>query len=236
MKKIYHSADSRGFAEHGWLKARHSFSFASYYDPERIHFGKLRVLNDDIIAAGKGFGTHPHNNMEIITIPISGSLEHKDSMGNGSEITAGEIQVMSAGSGIMHSEFNPSETTDVSLLQIWIFPEEQDVKPRYDQRRFNPDSFQNTIKTVVNNSENDTSLFIHQKAVLSLSRASTGQGLNYKLHYPGNGVYVFLIDGKIDVEGTSMLKRDGLGITESPEVSFKALDDSFILFLEVPMN
>jgi len=138
MKTIYHPADSRGFADHGWLKAKHSFSFANYHNPDRMHFGKLRVLNDDIVAPGKGFGTHPHNNMEIITIPLRGQLEHKDSMGNGSVITPGEVQVMSAGSGIMHSEFNPSNSEEVNLFQIWIFPDTQDVDPRYDQRKFDP--------------------------------------------------------------------------------------------------
>jgi len=236
MKKIYHSADSRGQANHGWLQARHSFSFADHYDPDRIHFGKLRVLNDDIIAPDKGFGTHPHNNMEIITIPLKGSLEHKDSMGNGSIITAGEVQVMSAGSGIMHSEFNPSPTEEVSLLQIWIFPDEKELEPRYDQRRFNPDAFKNTIKTIVNNNENNNSLFIHQKAVLSLSDVSKGREIVYDLHYPGNGVYIFLIEGKIDVGGTLLLKRDGLGVEGAKEIPFMAREDSFVLFLEVPMK
>ena len=236
MKKIYHSADSRGYVDHGWLEARHSFSFANYYDPERVHFGKLRVLNDDIVAPDMGFGTHPHNNMEIITIPLSGKLEHKDNMGNGSVITAGEVQVMSAGTGVMHSEFNPSSTESTNLLQIWIFPERKDVEPRYDQRKFNPEAFANTIKTVVNNSENDNSLFIHQKAVVSLSRAKAGLELDYILHYPGHGVYVFLIEGKIGIEGSILLRRDALGISAADHFTFKALQDSHVLFLEVPMN
>jgi len=236
MKKIYHSADSRGSVDHGWLQAKHSFSFANFYDPDRMHFGKLRVLNDDIIAPGKGFGTHPHNDMEIITIPLRGSLEHKDSMGNGSIITAGEVQVMSAGSGIMHSEFNPSPMEEVNLFQIWIFPEIKDVKPRYDQRRFETTSYENAIKTVVNNSEDDNSLFIHQRAAISLSRPSAGKELLYKLYYPNSGVYMLLIDGKINVEGTILLKRDALGISESNDFSFRAVEDSFVLFLEVPMN
>lgn len=236
MKTIYHSASARGFADHGWLKARHSFSFADYYDDEKIHFGKLRVLNDDIIAPGKGFGTHPHNNMEIITIPLKGSLEHKDSMNNGSVIEAGEIQVMSAGTGILHSEFNPSEKEETELLQIWIFPEEKDVKPRYDQRRFNADSFQNTLKTIVNNTENDNALFIHQKAVLALSKASKGFKGEYVIKYPGNGVYVFIIDGKCEVGNTILMRRDALGVTDTNNVLIEAKEDSFILFLEVPMH
>lgn len=235
MKTIYHSADSRGYANHGWLEARHSFSFANYYDPERIHFGKLRVLNDDIVAPDMGFGTHPHNNMEIITIPLSGQLEHKDSMGNGSVITAGEVQVMSAGTGVMHSEFNPSPTEHTNLLQIWIFPEKKDVMPRYDQRKFNADAFRDTIKTVVNNSENDNSLFIHQKAVISMARVSAGREMAYALHYPGHGVYVFLIEGKVDIDKNTLLRRDALGITGAAEIPFKAVQESHILFLEVPM-
>lgn len=236
MKKIYHSANSRGFANHGWLQARHSFSFADYYDPDRLHFGRLRVLNDDIIAPDKGFGTHPHNNMEIITIPLEGSLEHKDSMGNGSVITAGEVQVMSAGSGIMHSEFNPSTTEEVNLLQIWIFPDKKEVEPRYDQRRFNPDSFNNTIKTIVNNSEHDSSLFIHQQAALSLGKFTTRSNPLYELHYPGNGIYIFLIEGKVEVDGTELLKRDGMGIEGESEIPLTVHEDSFVLFLEVPMK
>ncbi len=236
MKTIYHSADSRGFADHGWLQARHSFSFADHYDPERIHFGKLRVLNDDIIAPGKGFGTHPHNDMEIITIPLRGSLEHKDNMGNGSVISAGEVQVMSAGTGIMHSEFNPSQQKDINLLQIWIFPEEKNVMPRYDQKRFDEKLFTDNIYRIVNNEPNDTSLFIHQKAVLSLSKPKAGKELAYKMHYPGNGLYVFMIEGKATVAGTTLLRRDALGISECDSVKIKSQENSFVLFLEVPMN
>lgn len=236
MKTIYHSADSRGFAEHGWLTARHSFSFANYHDPERMHFGKLRVLNDDIVAPGQGFGMHPHNNMEIITIPLRGSLEHNDNMGNGSVITSGEVQVMSAGSGVMHSEFNPSEKEEVNLLQIWIFPEMKDVEPRYDQRKFDPESYRGTIRTIVNNNPNDHSLFIHQKAVISMSRPEAGESLYYTLHYPGNGVYVFMIEGKAKIAGKQLLRRDALGISEAEEIHIEPNKDAFILFLEVPMK
>lgn len=236
MKTIYHSADSRGFAEHGWLTARHSFSFANYHNPERMHFGKLRVLNDDIVAPGQGFGMHPHNNMEIITIPLRGSLEHNDNMGNGSVITSGEVQVMSAGSGVMHSEFNPSEKEEVNLLQIWIFPEMKDVEPRYDQRKFDPESYRGTIRTIVNNNPNDQSLFIHQKAVISMSRPEAGDSLDYALHYPGNGVYVFMIEGKAKIAGKQLLRRDALGISEAEEIHIEPNKDAFILFLEVPMK
>lgn len=236
MKKTIHPSDSRGFADHGWLQARHSFSFASYYDPERIHFGMLRVLNDDIIAAAKGFGTHPHDNMEIITIPLEGSLEHKDSMGNGSVISAGEVQVMSAGTGIMHSEFNPSQTEEVNLLQIWIFPEKQNVKPRYDQRKFDLSSFKGKIRAIVNNEDDPDTLFIHQKAVLSLGKLSKDSQHSYTIKYPGNGLYLFMIEGKAVVDGTDLSKRDAMGITQINEVSFTVNEDAFILLLEVPMN
>ena len=202
MKTTYHSADSRGFADHGWLQAKHSFSFANYYNPDRIHFGMLRVLNDDIIDPGKGFGMHPHNDMEIITIPLRGSLEHKDNMGNGSVITAGEVQVMSAGTGIMHSEFNPSPDKDINLFQIWIFPAEKGVNPRYDQKVFDQDSYKNTIVRLVDNDQDGDSLFIHQKAVISLSKPEADITLSYKNHYPGNGVYVLLIEGKLTLDQT----------------------------------
>jgi redox-sensitive bicupin YhaK (pirin superfamily) len=236
MKINYHPADSRGFADHGWLQARHSFSFANHYDPERIHFGMLRVLNDDIIEPGKGFGTHPHKDMEIITIPLRGSLEHKDSMGNGSVISAGEVQVMSAGTGIMHSEFNPSPEEDINLFQIWIFPEEKGVNPRYDQKLFDQDTYTNAIVRLVDNEADGDSLFIHQKAAISLSKPTAGTRLTYINRYPGNGTYVMLISGKISVERNPLGARDAVGIWDVDKFTFKAEEDSFVLFIEVPMN
>jgi len=236
MKTTYHSADSRGFADHGWLQAKHSFSFANYYNPDRIHFGMLRVLNDDIIDPGKGFGMHPHNDMEIITIPLRGSLEHKDNMGNGSVITAGEVQVMSAGTGIMHSEFNPSPDKDINLFQIWIFPAEKGVNPRYDQKVFDQDSYKNTIVRLVDNDQDGDSLFIHQKAVISLSKPEADITLSYKNHYPGNGVYVLLIEGKLTLDQNTLGMRDALGVWDTDSFSFTAEEDSFVLFIEVPMN
>ena len=236
MQTIYHHADSRGFADHGWLQAKHSFSFANYYDPDRVHFGKLRVLNDDIVAPGQGFGTHPHDNMEIITIPLRGQLEHKDSMGNGSIIKAGEVQVMSAGSGIMHSEFNPSKTEDVNLFQVWIFPEKKGVEPRYDQRAFDREAYIDHIVTLVNNDKSGDTLFIHQKAAVSLSRPIAGKTLTYANRYPGNGTYVMLIEGKISIDENTLEKRDAIGIWDTEEFSLRAEEDSFVLFLEVPMN
>jgi len=236
MKTIYHPADSRGFADHGWLKAKHSFSFANYHNPDRMHFGKLRVLNDDIVAPGKGFGTHPHNNMEIITIPLRGQLEHKDSMGNGSVITPGEVQVMSAGSGIMHSEFNPSNSEEVNLFQIWIFPDTQDVDPRYDQRKFDPGEYENDIHTLVNNENNGETMFIHQKAAVSLSRLKSGVELTYKNRYDGNGTYLMLVNGKIKIGEQALKDRDALGIWDTESFRFKAEENSYVMFIEVPMN
>jgi quercetin 2,3-dioxygenase len=236
MKTIYHSASSRGYADHGWLKARHSFSFANYYNPEKMHFGKLRVLNDDIVAPGRGFGTHPHDNMEIITIPLRGSLEHRDNMGNGSVISPGEVQVMSAGTGVTHSEYNPSETEEVNLLQIWIYPEKRDVEPRYDQRRFDPAALTDNIQLVVNNEKDGNSLFIHQKAAISLSKPSTAKVLDYKHKYPGNGVYVFLIEGKIAIGNDVLSDRDALGVFNAGSIEINTIEDAYILILEVPVN
>lgn len=236
MNTIFHPASSRGFADHGWLQARHSFSFANYYDPERIHFGKLRVLNDDIIAPAKGFGTHPHNDMEIITIPLRGSLEHKDSMGNGGIITAGEVQVMSAGTGIMHSEFNPSPSEEINLFQIWIFPDQKGVEPRYDQRKFDQHTYETKIKTLVSNEQDGNTLFIHQKAAISLNRSRAGTSLTYKNLYPGNGVYVMLIEGKISIDTQTLMVRDAVGVWDTEEFNIEAKEDSFVLFLEVPMS
>jgi redox-sensitive bicupin YhaK (pirin superfamily) len=236
MKTIYHSASSRGYADHGWLQARHSFSFANYYNPERIHFGKLRVLNDDIVAPGRGFGTHPHDNMEIITIPLRGSLEHHDNMGNGSVISPGEVQVMSAGTGLTHSEYNPSDLTEVNLLQIWIYPEKMNVEPRYDQRRFDPAALTDNIRVIVNNKEDANSLFIHQKAVISLGKPSKGAELEYKAEYPGNGVYIFVIDGRIAIGQDFLSKRDALGVPEPGTIKIRTIEDAYVLFIEVPMN
>lgn len=236
MKTIYHPAESRGFADHGWLKAKHSFSFASYYDPERIQFGALRVLNDDIVAPDKGFATHPHNNMEIITIPLRGQLEHKDNMGNGSVISAGEVQVMSAGKGVLHSEFNPSSTEELNLFQIWIFPSVQDVKPRYDQREFNPDTYENDVTTLVSNEEEGNALFIHQKAAISVSRLKARSEIIYQNRYRGNGVYIMLVEGSVTINGNELKKRDALGVWDTESIAITAKEDAHLLFIEVPMN
>jgi quercetin 2,3-dioxygenase len=236
METILHKSDTRGHADHGWLNAHHSFSFASYYDASRVHFGLLRVLNDDIVAPGMGFGTHPHDNMEIVTIPLSGSLAHKDSMGTSSVISSGEVQIMSAGTGITHSEFNASKTEEVNLLQVWVFPKEKNIKPRYDQKNYSEEQLKNKFYTIVSPERSADSMWINQDAYFSIGRLDENVSLDYNLKTKGNGVYAFLIDGKVTVAGNDLEKRDGLGITEADQFSVKALQRSFILLVEVPMR
>lgn len=233
--ELYRAAD-RGYADHGWLKARHYFSFAGWYDPKRVHFGALRVVNDDHVAAGRGFGTHPHDNMEIITIPTLGQLEHKDSMGNGSVIKPGEVQVMSAGTGVQHSEFNPSHTDPTELFQIWIYPDSRDVEPRYDQAAFDEKDLDNKIHYMVGPVGNDARLKINQDAWISLSDLSEGNRITYRMKDKEHGVFTILVEGNIVISGTSLSKRDALGISDVDEYSLEARDNSRILFIEVPMK
>lgn len=235
MKKTIHRADSRGHADHGWLNARHSFSFASYYNPERIRFGTLRVLNDDIVQPGEGFGTHPHDNMEIVTIPLRGELAHKDSTGNKEVIRPNEVQIMSAGSGLTHSEFNNSKTEEINLLQIWVFPKEKNIKPRYDQKLFDPADRINKIKTVVSASDKDA-LWINQDAYFSLSSLEKDIAVNYQIKSKGNGLYVFIIEGKIEIGGETLGKRDAIGLEQIDDIEIKAFEKSEVLLIEVPMN
>ena len=235
MKKTIHRADSRGHADHGWLNAHHSFSFANYYNPERIRFGTLRVLNDDIVQPGEGFGTHPHDNMEIVTIPLRGELAHKDSTGNKEIIRPNEVQIMSAGSGLTHSEFNNSKTEEINLLQIWVFPKEKNIKPRYDQKVFDPADRINKIKTVVSPSDKDA-LWINQDAYFSLSGLDKDKTVNYQMKSKGNGLYVFLIEGKIEIEGETLGRRDAIGLELINEIEIKAVEKSEVLLIEVPMN
>jgi len=236
MKSVIHTAASRGFANHGWLKAAHSFSFANYYNPERVHFGALRVLNDDIIDAGEGFGTHPHDNMEIITIPLEGSLEHKDSMGNGSIINAGEIQNMSAGKGITHSEFNPLADKAGNLLQIWIFPKVKDITPRYGQLKYKHSDLKNSIVNFVSPQLDESKLWINQDAWISLSQPQKNTELDYKINFKGNGVYLFVIEGEVEVDGQILGRRDAAGLWDTEKVNIKSKIDSFILLLDIPMK
>lgn len=235
FKSVIHRAKTRGYFDHGWLKTYHTFSFAGYYDKSRIHFGMLRVINDDVIAPGKGFGTHPHDNMEIVTLPLSGSLAHRDSMGHEEVISENEIQVMSAGSGMTHSEYNASDTEEVSLLQIWVFPKEHDIEPRYDQKIYDPFLMKNTILTVVSPEKDENVLWINQDAYFSLSDLDAEIGIEYKIRKSGNGVYIFVIDGTISIEGETLESRDGMGLEGTDSVKIKAESGSKILFIEVPM-
>lgn len=236
MKFTLHKADSRGYADHGWLKAKHSFSFANYHNPEKIHFGLLRVLNDDIVSAGMGFGTHPHDNMEIVTIPLKGELAHKDSTGNKGVIRVNDVQIMSAGSGITHSEFNNSDKEEVNLLQIWVFPLEKNIKPRYDQKTFNKDDRINIVKTLVSPEKNKDSLWINQNAYFSLCTLQKNKSVTYNLYKPGNGIYIFLIEGEVNIEKELLKKRDAIGIEEAEKLDISANEESEILFIEVPMR
>lgn len=234
---MLHPASSRGHADHGWLNAHHSFSFASWYNPERIHFGVLRVLNDDMVAPGKGFGMHPHDNMEIITIPLSGSLEHKDNMGNGEVIRAGDVQLMSAGTGVFHSEFNPSHEEEVSLFQIWIFPKLKNVKPRYDQKTFDVNDRINKLQTLVQPGPADKGLWIYQNAWLSMGKFDADKNAEYIIHKNGNGAYTMAVSGSFEIEGHTLYKRDAIGISNTKNFSFTAKEPgSELLVIEVPMN
>jgi redox-sensitive bicupin YhaK (pirin superfamily) len=236
MKTEFQKASERGHADHGWLNTYHSFSFADFHNPEKVHFGMLRVLNDDTVAPGKGFGEHPHDNMEIVTIVLKGSLEHKDSMGNSSVIRAGEVQIMSAGTGITHSEFNASKTEEVQFLQIWVFPMERNIKPRYDQKFFQPDFRRNRFDCIVSPDGTNESMWINQDAYFSLGRYARGIHATYKVKKAGNGVYIFLISGKVSVVGKTLDERDAIALTETDKVSFVPATESEILVIEVPMN
>ncbi|MCE2963717.1 MAG: pirin family protein [Sphingobacteriales bacterium] len=234
---VLHKANTRGHANHGWLDAHHSFSFASYYNPERMQFGALRVLNDDMVSEGQGFGTHPHDNMEIITIPLEGAIEHKDSMGNSSVIRAGEIQVMSSGSGITHSEFNHFSDRKLKLLQIWIFPNKQNVKPRYDQLKLDPVDKQNRLQQILSPVAEEAGVWIHQNAWFHLGKFDKDLIANYQLKDKSNGVYAFVIQGEFMVNNQKLETRDALGIWSIEKLSLSSLRaDSEILLIEVPMN
>lgn len=235
MKSTLFPSNNRGHADFGWLKARYSFSFSSYFNEQNLHFGALRVLNDDIVAPASGFGTHPHNNMEIITIPLRGKLRHKDSTGHEGEIQSGEVQVMSAGSGITHSEFNASQNEELNLLQIWIFPEKQNVQPAYNQHKYDPQDLQNKWFTVVGPNGSDNKLTINQNAFLRLAKFEANQEFSLKPTSNEFGQYLFVIDGELQTPEFSLKKRDALGIVNSEEFTFKTLQDAFLLCIEVPM-
>ena len=235
---VFHKSTSRGHANHGWLNAYHSFSFANHYDPQRMHFGVLRVLNDDIVAPSMGFGTHPHDNMEIITIPLRGALRHKDNMGNQEVIHESEVQVMSAGTGITHSEFNANADQEVNLLQIWLYPKQRNIKPRYAQQSFKSEDRINELQTVVTplGQEEGTAVGINQDAWFSLGTLKAGIEKEYKVRLKTNGVYVFVIDGTVSINGQPLSKRDALGIWDVEKLDIKAESDAEILVMDVPMD
>ena len=230
-----HKANTRGHANHGWLNSYHTFSFANYYNPERVNFGVLRVLNDDTVAPGMGFGTHPHNNMEIISIPLSGALEHKDSMGNDAIIREGEIQVMSAGTGVSHSEFNKNKDQEVKFLQIWVFPNQKNVTPRYDQITIGDLLTPNEFSQVLSPNPDDAGVWIHQDAWFHIGSFDQDAETSYSIKKEGNGVYAFILEGSAVVDGQPLEHRDGLGISNIDSFQVSAKAGTRILLMEVPM-
>jgi redox-sensitive bicupin YhaK (pirin superfamily) len=231
-----HKANSRGHANHGWLNSYHTFSFAGYHHPERIHFGALRVLNDDTVAAGMGFGTHPHDNMEIISIPTFGDLRHRDNAGNDAIIKQGDIQVMSAGTGIAHSEMNANRDKEVRFFQIWVFPNQKNVTPRYDQHTMDTEKLQNNLLQILSPHPQDAGVWIHQDAWFHMGVLDKGFHTSYSLKKQGNGVYAFVIEGDVTINSQALGKRDGLGITSATELHITADSQAQLLLMEVPMQ
>ncbi|WP_165020668.1 pirin family protein [Dysgonomonas sp. ZJ279] len=237
MKTVLYKASTRGHAYHGWLDTYHTFSFANYYDPSRIHFGALRVINDDIVQGGEGFGTHPHDNMEIITIPLYGDLEHKDSMGHTEVIHSGEVQVMSAGSGITHSEYNANRDKPVNLFQIWVFPNKKDVEPRYGQKAFDFIHNKNELTLVVSPNGDSESLWIHQDAWFSLGTFDKEYSFDYQPKKKGNGVYAMVVEGEFTIGDQKLHHRDGIGIWETDTIKITAnTENARILLMDIPME
>lgn len=236
---MVHRAEDRGFANHGWLQANHSFSFANYYNPQKMNFGALRVLNDDIIAPKMGFGTHPHDNMEIITIPLTGELKHKDSMRNEwQSVFPGEVQIMSAGTGLLHSEINGSDSEHLSLFQIWITPNKQNVEPRYGQKTFQPENRKNVLQTLVTSmdDDHDGSLKIYQDAIISRIDLNKGSSFDYALKSENHGVYMMTIFGSGTINNETTEARDAIGITDGTDFTLTSNEASSFLFIEVPMQ
>jgi len=236
MKTIVHKAASRGHANHGWLDSYHSFSFGSYHNPERMNFGALRVLNDDTVAPGRGFGTHPHRDMEIISIPLEGDLKHMDSMGNVAVIREGDIQVLSAGTGISHSEYNKNQDQEVKFLQIWIFPNKQGVSPRYGQASIGELAKKDEFYQIVSPNTEEQGVWIHQDAWFHMGDLGMGTKATYRLKNKANGVYVFVLSGQVAINGQPLGKRDGMGIWEVSEFEVAAEEPSKVLLMEVPMK
>ena len=234
--KNLHRADTRGTADFGWLHSRHTFSFGSYFDPQRMNFGLLRVLNDDIVEGGAGFGTHPHNNMEIISVPLSGALEHKDTEGNVGVIRTGDVQIMSAGSGIAHSEYNHSQSDLENFLQIWVMPKDMNIQPRYEQKSVPAEERRNRFQTVVSPDRESGGVWINQDAYFSLGNVDAGGELEYRLQRPEHGLYLFVIEGAVEVGGETLGKRDAIGLAGPESFSVKATQNAELLAIEVPMN
>ena len=235
MKKVVHRAETRGHANHGWLDSKHSFSFASYYNPERMGFGALRVLNDDHVEAGMGFGKHPHDNMEIISIPLKGDLEHKDSMGTSAVIKEGDVQVMSAGTGIFHSEYNKNDDQEVKFLQIWVITNKRNVEPRYDQIILDQDKMKNNLYQILSPNPDDDGVWVHQNAWFHLTDLESGKKLNYELKDSNNGVYAFVIEGNVNIAEEDLNRRDAIGIIEGSNFDIEAKENSRVLLMEVPV-
>lgn len=235
MRMNIHKSDSRGLANHGWLNSRHTYSFSSYHDPERMGFGKLRVINDDIVNPSMGFGTHGHNNMEIISIPLRGTLRHEDSMGNQYTIEAGEVQVMSAGTGITHSEYNNSDTDQVNFLQIWVLPKLMDIEPRYEQSRFDSANRHNQFQTVISPDGEGESISINQDVYFSLIDLDKDHSVSYPLHNSANGIYLFIISGEVMCGEQLLENRDGVEVSDVADVSLHANTDAQILCIETPV-
>jgi len=236
MNQVIHKAASRGNANHGWLNSFHTFSFANYYNPKRMNFGVLRVLNDDQVQAGKGFGTHPHDNMEIVSIPLEGDLEHKDSMGNVTVIKEGDVQVMSAGTGVTHSEYNKNVDKEVKFLQIWMFPRQKNVEPRYDQVSLREIEKENELYQVLSPNKEDQGVWINQDAWFHLGKFSQDTVTNYKLKKRENGVYAFILDGEAEINGEKLSRRDGIGVWDIESIEIKAANNARLLIMEVPMS
>lgn len=236
MKTVLHKSNTRGHANHGWLDTNHTFSFAHYYDPARVHFGALRVLNDDFVEGGMGFGMHPHDNMEIISIPLQGDLEHRDSMGNTAVIRQNDVQIMSAGTGIQHSEYNKNKDRKVNFLQIWVFPKERNITPHYDQKNFDPKNRENKLQLIVAPERNSEGVWINQDAKFYLGNLKKGFQSDFSISRKENGVYAFVIEGDVTIGGQKLNKRDGLGIWEANQISITADSDAELLLMDVPME
>ncbi|WP_394368926.1 pirin family protein [Gelidibacter pelagius] len=236
MNTIIHRSDTRGDANHGWLHSKHTFSFANYHNPERMNFGVLRVLNDDTVSESRGFGTHPHQDMEIVSIPLEGDLKHEDNMGNKTIIREGDIQVMSAGTGVMHSEYNNNPDKPVKFLQIWVIPNKRNVEPRYDQISLKDIAKENEFYQVLSPNKDDQGVWAHQDAWFNIGKFTKGNSDTYQINKKGNGVYAFILEGEVELNGEKLSKRDGMGVWDTDSFTVKATEDARVLLMEVPMQ